>query len=47
VVENRELQKAAGSGRSTRHIEIELPNVLRYEAGDHLAVYGGNNSQVR
>lgn len=36
------------SGRSTRHIELELPEGhTDYTAGDHLAIYGGNNIEVR
>jgi len=35
---NKELQSSS-SGRSTRHIEFELPEGYTYTAGDHLAVY--------
>lgn len=41
VLENRELQNHEGpnpSERSTRHIEIELPEGVAYEPGDHLCV---------
>ncbi len=41
VLENRELQNHDGpnpSERSTRHIEIELPEGVAYEPGDHLCV---------
>ncbi len=41
VLENRELQ-AADSGRSTRHIELALPDGVTYEAGDHLGVFPEN-----
>ena len=34
---NRELQ-AAGSDRSTRHIEVQLPEGIHYRVGDHLSV---------
>ncbi|MDQ2872683.1 MAG: NADPH--cytochrome reductase, partial [Candidatus Eremiobacteraeota bacterium] len=42
VVLNRELQ-ARGSSRSTRHIDIALPDDLRYRAGDHLGVVPSNS----
>lgn len=46
VVSNRELQQE-GSGRSTRHIEIALPDGVIYEEGDHLGVLPRNHtSQV-
>ncbi len=41
VLENRELQNHSGdnpSDRSTRHIEIELPEGMEYQPGDHLCV---------
>ena len=41
VLENRELQTADGAAkpaRSTRHIEIALPEGVTYEPGDHLCV---------
>lgn len=41
VLDNRELQNHEGpkpSERSTRHIEIELPEGVSYEPGDHLCV---------
>lgn len=42
------IQGRSVSGRSTRHIELELPEGhTDYTAGDHLAVYGGNNIEVR
>ncbi|MFT4863319.1 MAG: cytochrome P450/NADPH-cytochrome P450 reductase [Pseudohongiellaceae bacterium] len=43
VVENRELQNSDQSGRSTRHIVVELPGGLDYEPGDHLCVVGKNS----
>jgi cytochrome P450 / NADPH-cytochrome P450 reductase len=42
VRDNRELL-GAGAGRSTRHIEITLPNGKGYRAGDHLGVLPRNN----
>ncbi|KEQ27586.1 bifunctional cytochrome P450/NADPH--P450 reductase [Paenibacillus tyrfis] len=41
IVENRELQQP-DSGRSTRHIEIELPEEVTYQEGDHLGVFPSN-----
>ncbi len=41
VVENRELQ-LPGSGRRTRHLEIELPEGISYKEGDHLGVFPKN-----
>src|SRR5690606_1899260 len=45
VEENRELQ-AEGSGRSTRHLEIALPEGIAYQEGDHLGVLPENNSKM-
>lgn len=45
VSENRELQQA-GSGRSTRHIEIELPEGIAYQEGDHLGVFPNNRKEM-
>lgn len=45
VVENRELQRTA-SGRSTRHLELALPEGLSYEAGDHLGVIPQNAPEL-
>jgi len=42
ITDNRELQ-AAGSERSTRHIEIALPEGTDYEEGDHLGVIPQND----
>ncbi|SCW52892.1 cytochrome P450 / NADPH-cytochrome P450 reductase [Paenibacillus tianmuensis] len=44
VAENRELQQS-GSGRSTRHIEIELPEEVTYQEGDHLGVFPSNKKE--
>ena len=41
VLLHRELQ-SANSGRSTRHLEIELPDGVNYVAGDHLGVFPEN-----
>ena len=38
---NEELQRAGG--RSTRHIEVELPEGVDYRVGDHLAVAPRND----
>ncbi|MEJ7688024.1 MAG: cytochrome P450, partial [Variovorax sp.] len=46
VIVNRELQTAssatAGESRSTRHVELQLPEGVRYRAGDHLSVVPRN-----
>ncbi|BAU27984.1 cytochrome P450/NADPH-cytochrome P450 reductase [Aneurinibacillus soli] len=44
VIENRELQQS-GSERSTRHIEIELPEGVTYQEGDHLGVFPSNSKE--
>jgi cytochrome P450/NADPH-cytochrome P450 reductase len=44
VTDNRELQNT-GSGtdeRSTRHVELALPEGVRYRAGDHLSIVPRN-----
>ncbi|MEJ1171983.1 bifunctional cytochrome P450/NADPH--P450 reductase [Variovorax sp. CCNWLW235] len=46
VVENRELQSPssdAGSSRSTRHVELMLPEGVNYVPGDHLSVVPRNS----
>lgn len=45
IAENRELQRE-GSGRSTRHIEITLPEGLTYREGDHLGVIPENDPDM-
>lgn len=45
VLRNEELQ-APDSGRSTRHLELALPEAVTYIAGDHLGVYGENPIDV-
>ncbi len=42
VLVNRELQKPDASGRSTRHIEVLLPDGVSYRAGDHLSIVPQN-----
>ena len=49
VVENRELQNHEGANpatRSTRHIEVELPDGVSYTPGDHLCVVPVNRPGV-
>ncbi|WP_322907097.1 bifunctional cytochrome P450/NADPH--P450 reductase [Paenibacillus campi] len=45
VLDNRELQQA-GSGRSTRHIELQLPDDMEYHEGDHLGVLPHNPAEL-
>jgi len=42
VLVNRELL-SAGAGRSTRHIEVALPEALSFQPGDHLSVAPRND----
>ncbi|MBD8500133.1 cytochrome P450 [Paenibacillus sp. CAU 1523] len=44
VVDNRELQSAI-SERSTRHIEIQLPQGIAYREGDHIGVLPRNSKE--
>jgi sulfite reductase alpha subunit-like flavoprotein/cytochrome P450 len=44
VVENRELQ-GEGSERSTRHLEIVLPEGVTYQEGDHLGIIPENDPE--
>jgi len=49
VVENRELQLTTPGRpreRSTRHIELALPEGVTYRAGDHLGVIARNNRET-
>lgn len=49
VVTNRELHHKEGehcSDRSTRHIELQLPEGVSYRAGDHLGVIPHNNDTL-
>ena len=43
VVESRELQTVELSGRSTRHVELALPEGASYRPGDHLGVIPQNS----
>lgn len=45
VLENRELHDA-GSERSTRHLEIKLPEGATYKEGDHLGILPQNPSEL-
>lgn len=45
IMDNHELQRG-GNGRSTRHIEIELPEGLSYLEGDHLGVFPLNSDNL-
>lgn len=45
VICNSELV-ASGQGRSTRHVEMKLPEGIQYTAGDHLGVLGANPDEV-
>lgn len=45
VMENQELQ-LEGSERSTRHIEIALPEGVTYHEGDHLGVLPQNSKEL-
>lgn len=49
VTENHELQKVSDEGgteRSTRHIELQLPEGVSYRVGDHLGVFAHNRDHV-
>lgn len=46
VLANRELQNTATSGRSTRHIEVLLPDGVSYRAGDHLSIVPQNGAAL-
>jgi cytochrome P450/NADPH-cytochrome P450 reductase len=45
IQENRELQSAS-SNRSTRHIEVSLPEGMTYRTGDHLSVVPINSEEL-
>ncbi|MFW5438051.1 bifunctional cytochrome P450/NADPH--P450 reductase [Paenibacillus apiarius] len=45
ILDNHELQKG-GDGRSTRHIEIELPEGVSYQEGDHVGVFPLNRKEL-
>ena len=45
IVVNRELHKSGG--RSCMHIELDITgSKLRYDAGDHVAIYPANSSEL-
>ena len=49
ILANRELQNKAGaapSDRSTRHIEVELPEGVSYRPGDHLCIVPVNGPEL-
>jgi cytochrome P450/NADPH-cytochrome P450 reductase len=46
VLENRELQNPDSSGRSTRHLDILLPDGVSYRAGDHLSIVPENGAAL-
>ena len=43
ILANHELQNVEASGRSTRHIEVSLPEGMTYRTGDHLCVVPRND----
>jgi cytochrome P450/NADPH-cytochrome P450 reductase len=46
VLENRELQNVEASRRSTRQIEVALPEGMTYRTGDHLSVVPVNSDEL-
>ncbi len=46
VLTNRELQNVEASHRSTRHVEVALPEGMTYRAGDHLSVVPVNSDEL-
>ncbi|MEM6619564.1 MAG: flavodoxin domain-containing protein, partial [Pseudomonadota bacterium] len=46
ILVNRELQNVEASSRSTRHIELELPEGMAYATGDHLSVIPVNSEAL-
>ena len=46
ILENRELQNVEASHRSTRHIEVALPDGMPYRTGDHLSVVPVNSDAL-
>ncbi len=47
LINSRELKDVSqDEGRSTRHIEVELPEGMEYEPGDHLCVVPVNDDAV-
>ncbi|MBI1879099.1 MAG: flavodoxin domain-containing protein, partial [Chloroflexi bacterium] len=45
IIENRELQSQS-SERSTRHIELALPEGVTYQTGEHLGVIAQNHPEL-
>ncbi|MGM0947948.1 MAG: bifunctional cytochrome P450/NADPH--P450 reductase CypB [Bacillota bacterium] len=45
VLENRELQ-TADSPRSTRHIELQIPDAKTYQEGDHIGILPQNSRKL-
>ncbi|MHA6485790.1 bifunctional cytochrome P450/NADPH--P450 reductase CypB [Bacillus cabrialesii] len=45
VLENRELQ-TADSPRSTRHIELQIPDAKTYQEGDHIGILPQNSREL-
>ncbi|MDZ5721791.1 bifunctional cytochrome P450/NADPH--P450 reductase CypB, partial [Bacillus sp. SXabc123] len=45
VLENRELQ-TADSPRSTRHIELQVPDAKTYKEGDHMGILPKNGQEL-
>src|SRR5437588_12403436 len=43
---NKELQNIEKSQRSTRHLEISLPEGVEYDVGDHLEVWSENSDEL-
>ena len=46
ILTNRELQNTQSSGRSTRHIDVALPDGMTYRTGDHLSVVPVNSDAL-
>ncbi|ORX78656.1 hypothetical protein K493DRAFT_321183 [Basidiobolus meristosporus CBS 931.73] len=46
IITNRELQHFEKSHRSTRHIEVELPEGTEFQAGDHLEISPENDADL-
>ncbi|KAK9729207.1 hypothetical protein K7432_000488 [Basidiobolus ranarum] len=46
IIENKELQIIEKSHRSTRHLDIELPEGTDYSAGDHLEIAPENQASL-
>lgn len=46
IVEHKELQNKALSGRSTKHLEIKLPEGMTYQVGDYLSVLPYNSEKL-